>query len=160
MIKRLAIVFFILCCIPLNAYALDAFEPTIWIGLYLFILLIITLICREIICWYFKINELVSLLKEIRDSSKRNDAIRDSVLNNNDPPKDFPRKKVKGMSDEELNELRKTAGDDAVTFAYSNGEVWLCVCGVKNDLDINSRDQFCINCGRGRNVVLENFQRW
>ena len=28
--------------------------------------LVIFLICREIVCWYFKMNEVVSLLKEIK----------------------------------------------------------------------------------------------
>ena len=33
----------------------------------LLILFVIFLVCREIACWYWKLNEIVSLLKEIRD---------------------------------------------------------------------------------------------
>ena len=32
--------------------------------------LLIFLICREIVCWYFKLNAIVELLTEIRDSQK------------------------------------------------------------------------------------------
>ncbi len=31
------------------------------------ILILVFLICRELICWYWKINEMVSLLTDIRD---------------------------------------------------------------------------------------------
>ena len=34
--------------------------------------LLVFLVCREIVCWYFKMNEVTKLLKEIRDSLKRN----------------------------------------------------------------------------------------
>jgi hypothetical protein len=34
------------------------------------IALIIFLFCREIVCWYFKINKTVELLEEIRDPLK------------------------------------------------------------------------------------------
>jgi hypothetical protein len=36
----------------------------------LVIALIIFLVCRELVCWYFKINKTVELLEEIRDSLK------------------------------------------------------------------------------------------
>lgn len=36
----------------------------------LVIALIVFLFCREIVCWYFKINKTVELLEEIRDSLK------------------------------------------------------------------------------------------
>ena len=32
-----------------------------------FILVVIFLICREIVCWYWKLNQLVQLLTDIRD---------------------------------------------------------------------------------------------
>ena len=32
--------------------------------------LLIFLICREIVCWYFKLNAMIELLTEIRDSQK------------------------------------------------------------------------------------------
>lgn len=34
------------------------------------IFIVIFLICREIVCWYWKMNETVSLLTEIRDLLK------------------------------------------------------------------------------------------
>lgn len=33
----------------------------------LVVIMIIFLICREIVCWYFKINERLAVLQEIRD---------------------------------------------------------------------------------------------
>ena len=36
----------------------------------LVIALTIFLFCRELVCWYFKINKTVELLEEIRDSLK------------------------------------------------------------------------------------------
>lgn len=32
--------------------------------------LVVLLICREIVCWYWKMNETVKVLKEIRDLLK------------------------------------------------------------------------------------------
>jgi len=46
----------------------DSFIQDLLLGLIVFILFL--LICREIVCWYFKINQTVSLLEEIRDSMK------------------------------------------------------------------------------------------
>jgi hypothetical protein len=40
-------------------------NDTLWIGLCVFI--IIFLILREINCWYWKINQSIALLTEIRD---------------------------------------------------------------------------------------------
>ena len=34
--------------------------------------LVIFLICREIVCWYFKMNEVVNLLKEIKTALQNN----------------------------------------------------------------------------------------
>lgn len=34
-------------------------------------LLLLFLVGREIVCWYFKINKMVELLEEIRDSLKK-----------------------------------------------------------------------------------------
>jgi ABC-type uncharacterized transport system permease subunit len=38
--------------------------------IYLVIFLLILLICREISCWYFKINKTIAVLEEIRDLLK------------------------------------------------------------------------------------------
>ena len=34
--------------------------------------LLVFIICREIVCWYFKLTQIVSLLTEIRDALKKN----------------------------------------------------------------------------------------
>lgn len=33
----------------------------------LIVMLLIFVICRECVCWYFKLTEMVNILKEIRD---------------------------------------------------------------------------------------------
>jgi hypothetical protein len=38
--------------------------------IYLLVVLVIFLICREIACWYFKINKTLAVLEEIRDLLK------------------------------------------------------------------------------------------
>lgn len=38
--------------------------------IFLFILIIICLIVREIVCWYFKINQLIALEKEANEDRK------------------------------------------------------------------------------------------
>ena len=35
------------------------------------ILVIVFLICREIVCWYYKINKAISLLEKIADNTKK-----------------------------------------------------------------------------------------
>ena len=43
-------------------------EPTLYIVVFgLLILLVLFLIFREIVCWYWKINDQLGLLREIRD---------------------------------------------------------------------------------------------
>jgi hypothetical protein len=37
------------------------------VGVIFFVSLIIFLICREIVCWYFKLNEMVRLLGGIKE---------------------------------------------------------------------------------------------
>jgi hypothetical protein len=37
----------------------------------LLVIFVIFLVCREIVTWYWKMNETVKLLKEIRDELKR-----------------------------------------------------------------------------------------
>ena len=56
--------------IGLPSYAHAGNFYTEMIGVWLVILLVsfvIMLILREVVCWYFKINETLSVLKEIRD---------------------------------------------------------------------------------------------
>lgn len=39
--------------------------------IFLIVTIVIFLICRELVCWYWKQNEQVALLKEIRDLLKQ-----------------------------------------------------------------------------------------
>lgn len=49
--------------------------------------IIVFLICREIVCWYFKMNEVVSLLNDIKTSlqnnafDKRTELIKREIVN-------------------------------------------------------------------------------
>ncbi len=57
--------------LPSYAHARGGFEDmggTLLISLV--IIIVVFLILREVVCWYWKINETLSVLKEIRDSLK------------------------------------------------------------------------------------------
>ena len=56
----------------------------------LIIIIIIFIICRELVCWYWKINETLAVLKEIRDLLKRSSLAsntEDSSKNKSGTPK-------------------------------------------------------------------------
>jgi len=61
--------------------------------------------------------------------------------------------------DRELEELKRLAGEDAVTFAYETQTEWICVCGVHNPLDKGKQIQNCSGCHRNRNFVLEKYKK-
>jgi len=68
----------------------DSFIQDLLLGLIVFILFL--LICREIVCWYFKINQTVSLLEEIRDSMKPDEkkvTEKDNIKLENDKKNEF-----------------------------------------------------------------------
>ena len=47
---------------------MDNSNMSIWHFLIIFVIVLgIFLICREIVCWYWKVNQTVALLTEIRD---------------------------------------------------------------------------------------------
>lgn len=69
---------------------MDSFIQDLLLGLIVFILFL--LICREIVCWYFKINQTVSLLEEIRDSMKPDEkkvTEKDNIKLENDKKNEF-----------------------------------------------------------------------
>ena len=35
------------------------------------LIIVVFLVCREIVCWYWKINKAVNLLEEMKDSLER-----------------------------------------------------------------------------------------
>ena len=44
-----------------------ALDGVMYFAIFFVVTIIIFLVCREIVCWYFKINEKLSVLLEIRD---------------------------------------------------------------------------------------------
>lgn len=115
----------------------------------------IFLIFREILCWYWKINQRTTLeeniLKELRIISG---------LLNNTPKIDReikiePLSDIEKPSDDDLSRLKKLSGDDAVTYASVTESSWTCVCGTQNSLNMNR----CSNCGRFKDYILKNYQR-
>lgn len=70
----LPLLFISLFSLPSFAFARsgidDLFTGLGGLFIFLVIIIVIFLICREIVCWYWKINETLSVLKEIRDLLK------------------------------------------------------------------------------------------
>jgi len=70
------LIFISLFLLPLDAYAYGGSDFTqnrlITFLITFLILAVIFLILREIMCWYWKINESISLLNEIRNLLKNN----------------------------------------------------------------------------------------
>ena len=56
-------------------------------------------------------------------------------------------------SGQELDRLRRVAGEDARGYARMDDKVWMCVCGRAN---MNSSD-ICMRCGRQRAFVLAHY---
>jgi len=65
--------------------------------------------------------------------------------------------KETGLSEAELQELKWSAGNDAVAIPYTTQIEWICVCGTHNPLKRNKKIQNCSNCHRNRDFVLS---RW
>ena len=53
--------------LPSYAYARGEGEFIGYIAIILLVIVLILLACREIVCWYWKINEIVYLLTDIRE---------------------------------------------------------------------------------------------
>jgi hypothetical protein len=72
-ISGLGILSLLIIGLPSYAHAQGQYGDTLTSMLVsLLILLVVFLIFREVVCWYWKMNETVSLLKEIRDLLKTN----------------------------------------------------------------------------------------
>ncbi len=54
------------------------------------------------------------------------------------------------ISEEELQKLKSTAGNDVVTIPYTTQNEWICVCGTHNPLERNKQIQ---NCSALRGLV-------
>jgi hypothetical protein len=63
------------------------------------------------------------------------------------------------ITEEQLRQLRQSAGEDAVNFAYVTEKEWICVCGTHNPLDKTKSIQNCSRCHRNRDSALEHYGR-
>lgn len=61
------------------------------------------------------------------------------------------------ITDEQREELKKFAGQDAINFAYRKGNEWVCVCGTFNTIDENRNVQNCSHCHRNRDFTLQQY---
>ena len=131
----------------------------------LVVIVVIFLIFREVICWYWKINEVVVLLTDIRrlllttqkdegrliGSQFKKEATQ-TATNNFEPSKS-------ALLEDELQELKSYAGEDAVTIPYATHNEWICVCGTHNPLDRSKQNQNCSNCRRNRDFILSEYRK-
>lgn len=117
------------------------------------------LILRELNCWYFKINEIVSLLKSIDKKLGNNETNNESdetVVKEN-PNREEP-EKDKSDKDEPVNNKWLCSGCGAENVIYCpkcgkpiddksrKNDKWYCSsCGAEKEL-------FCCRCGRKRNL--------
>ena len=147
---------FLMVIVPSYAYARGQGEYFGSLALIVVITVVLFLLLREIFCWYWKINERVSLLKEIRDTLQSAQRAGGYLTSNQVTLKDFE-PSAKELSEAELQNLKKAAGDDAITVPYTTESEWICVCGTHNRLDRSKKIQNCSNCGRSRNFVLSQY---
>lgn len=119
--------------------------------LVLAICIVVFLICREIVCWYWKINEQLTLLREIRDLlavGQVQGGIFESRSGDN--PKQPVSKMPCVISGSALRKLREFLGEDAVQFAEETDSGWNCVCGMQNSNEVNN----CRKCHKSKKFVL------
>jgi len=147
---------FLMVIVPSYAYARGQGEYFGSLALIVVITVVLFLLLREIFCWYWKINERVSLLKEIRDTLQVSQRAGGDVTSSQAILKDSEAS-TQEFSDAELHNLKKAAGDDAITTPYTTETEWICVCGTHNRLDKSKKIQNCSNCGRSRNFVLSEY---
>lgn len=78
----------ILVGLPSYAFANNGLESMIELILItLLIIIVVFLILREVVCWYWKINETLSVLKEIRDLLKSSEGFSENPKKTWDCPK-------------------------------------------------------------------------
>jgi hypothetical protein len=147
---------FLMVILPSHAYARGEGEYFAYLAITVVIIVVLFLLFREIFCWYWKINERVSLLKEIRDTLQTSQGLGGYVTSSRATLKDFEAS-TKELSEEQLHDLKKAAGEDATTIPYTSESEWICVCGTHNRLDRSKKIQNCSNCGRSRNFVLTQY---
>jgi uncharacterized membrane protein YcjF (UPF0283 family) len=141
---------------PSYAYAKGEGEYFAYLALIVVVIVVLFLLFRELFCWYWKINERVSLLKEIRDTLQSSQRASGYVTSSDATLKNF-KASTQELSSAELYDLKKTAGEDATTIPYTTETEWICVCGTHNHLERSKKIQNCTNCGRSRNFVLTQY---
>jgi len=58
--------------------------------------------------------------------------------------------RARSATKEQIDELKRIAGNDVVTFAYMTDTEWFCVCGARNSLNVSKDIQNCFLCHRNR----------
>lgn len=107
---------------PIYAFAGTGIEGTNLASLFIILLItiVIFLICRELLCWYWKINQTISILIDIRDSLNH---IKKTGLPNNT----------------NVIDIGSTSKDD----------ISYCPICKKNDVYFDAYNKpFCPNCGK------------
>ena len=90
-----------------------------WIIIAIAISIAVFLILREFICWYWKINERVTLLEDILDELKKMNGSEDKDEKKESvPPKAEPNKKEEEQEDDEEEE--ETDPDEPVEDPFWN----------------------------------------
>ncbi len=122
----------------------------------LIITIILFVVFREIVCWYWKINETVELLKDIRNllqnSQNNGGAILQSIPN-------IASNSLVENSNNKDNESENSGLDNAVGYSYMTATEWICICGTHNALNKNQKKQYCSNCLKNRDYVLKEFDK-
>ena len=67
---KCCIVLALLFAMPSYAFAMNQFEPFVPMLMSFLFIVVLFLVFREVVCWYWKINVRIELLTEIRDLLK------------------------------------------------------------------------------------------
>ena len=122
--NSMGIVIAVVLCAPTYAFAMvNVAEGVVGFGvIFIIVVIIVFLICREVICWYWKINLMVSLSLE---TNKHQDTI------------------IKL-----LQEIRDNSLGSIITKSTSPGANQVTVCSkCSKAYDGNLSGQYCSECG-------------
>jgi hypothetical protein len=153
------IILFAILIVPTYAYANGGGELFGSFFLAFGIIVVIFLICREIVCWYWKINQIVSLLTDIRQLLRSGQQGNRDLINsalNTIPSQASSITDISNANDENL---KKSADKKVVTKPYANQTEWVCNCGTHNPLDKSKKVQNCSNCHQNRDFVLNEIRK-
>lgn len=57
------------------------------------------------------------------------------------------------ISETKLSDLKKMAGEDALTYPYEDEDTWICVCGRHN----KKENEICIRCDREKEIIFREY---